>query len=241
MQEKKTIENTHKAHIMTEPTTATRTSTRIQIHAADIKSPRERNPLIQDKKSSSKKKAVEKSPAKGTSVKRKTVASRAANPLIYDGKPMATLPNGATWPGGWKEKHYERQSGNSATRLDRYWYPPKSDNKLRSIKDVMRYMQAFEKTKDANQAMQAVRDGKEILPTKTAPKAKVAIKKMTTPVKAKATAVRAKTKPKAKVAAKKKITPAKAKATATKAKSKKKTTPANEMTIEEIRGTPLPV
>ena len=237
---------TTKAHIMTKPTTATRSSTRIKIQAADIKSPRERKPVIQDKKSSSRKKAVKKSPVKGTSVK-KTAAVRAGNPLIYDGKPMATLPNSATWPTGWKEKHYERQSGNTATRLDRYWYPPKSDHKLRSIKDVLRYMEAFEKTKDTNQAVQAVRDGKEILPTTTSPKAKAAAKKKITPVKAKATAVPTKTKPKAIVATKKKTTPVKAKATKAKSKTNKKEPTINscgtikEMTIEEIRGTPLPV
>ena len=108
-------------------------------------------------------------------------------------------------------------------------------------------MEAFEKTKDTNQAVQAVRDGKEILPTTTSPKAKAAAKKKITPVKAKATAVPTKTKPKAIVATKKKTTPVKAKATKAKSKTNKKEPTRNscgtikEMTIEEIRGTPLPV
>ena len=223
------------------PKSPTRTSTRIKIQAADIKSPRERKPVIAKKKTTPKRKAasaaVKKAPTPATKTtpkrkatttpKKKTPSSSSAkkagtrtpgNPSVYEGKPQAKLPNGATWPTGWIEKHFERQSGTTANTFDRYWYPPKTDYKLRSLKDVVRYMEAYAKTKNAEKAMQAVAD-KKATTTPLTKKSPAAKKKAASPVKRKSTS------PKKRSSATKKRSNA----------TPKKTTP------EDAKGTPRSV
>lgn len=58
------------------------------------------------------------------------------------------------WPKGWIKSCFVRQSGASKGATDFYWYPP-DGGKLRSIKEVERYLQVWEKTKDHHKAFAA--------------------------------------------------------------------------------------
>jgi hypothetical protein len=48
------------------------------------------------------------------------------------------IPGG--WPEGWTKRTFERQSGESKGHTDSYWYTPILKMKLRSIKEIKRFM-----------------------------------------------------------------------------------------------------
>ena len=177
--------------------TPTRSSTRIKLQAADIKSPRSRETVVakdQTTTNKARKKTTTCAPKTTANKAKKTTTKKGTsrNPQTYQGKPQATLPNGKKWPAGWIEKHFARQSGRTA--LDRYWYPPKTNYKLRSLKEVLRYLQEFQTSKNAQQAMQAVTAAK-LAPTssigsrKNKPKV---TKKTSSPAKTNATSAKRK-------------------------------------------------
>lgn len=99
-----------------------------------------------------KKEAVVKKTASGD---KKT--SGLKNGMVYEGPPNRKLAGG--WPTGWIERTFARQTTTSA-RADSYFYPPgRDDHKLRSIKEVERYLEVWNKTKDAEKAWKARKGG----------------------------------------------------------------------------------
>jgi hypothetical protein len=88
----------------------------------------------------------------------KASGRRTGVPEIWSGPPNEPLEGG--WPKGWIKRVFVRQSGASKSQEDRYWYPPESQtngkvHKLRSMKEVERYLVAFKATNDANKAWDA--------------------------------------------------------------------------------------
>lgn len=86
-----------------------------------------------------RKKAKHESSADGAAVK----VERTPNEMIYEGAPRKDLPGG--WPEGWIERKFQRTHGTSARLADSYFYPPPphEKRKLRSIKEVQRYLFAM--------------------------------------------------------------------------------------------------
>lgn len=114
---------------------ATRRSTRIKIkiNRSTVSAPQQRKPVV-----------------------RRSCPSK--NPTTYEGVPQAALPEGYGWPVGWKERRFQRQTGNTAGSEDIYFYPPKSQSKLRSIVQVVNYIEAFNETRDAKMAMKRAKE-----------------------------------------------------------------------------------
>ena len=62
--------------------------------------------------------------------------------LVRVGLPTEPIPGG--WPEGWIRRDFQRRGGATVGRVDKYWYPPGHErHKLRSIKEVERYMAAL--------------------------------------------------------------------------------------------------
>jgi hypothetical protein len=78
---------------------------------------------------------------------RVTAAASAAAQVIWSGAPDEKLPGG--WPKGWIKKIYNRSRG---PRIDRYWYSPKLELKLRSLVEVKRFLSALEECSGDEQA-----------------------------------------------------------------------------------------
>jgi hypothetical protein len=79
------------------------------------------------------------------------------NSLVFEGFPTKTIKDG--WPQGWIERRYRRNSGAGAGRTeDSYFFPPGDTTfkyKLRSIPEVKRFREAFNRTKDLDKAWKA--------------------------------------------------------------------------------------
>ncbi len=99
-----------------------------------------------------KRKVVKKkSPAKGTAKsKSKINMSRSLDPMVAEGIPDEAYPGGGDWPPGWKKRVYQRRSGASKGHLDRYWYTPQLQVKLRSMPEIQRWLEAMKQT-DGNE------------------------------------------------------------------------------------------
>jgi hypothetical protein len=83
----------------------------------------------------SKSSAASKGPVTSKSKKR-------AHPHeTFSGPPDEAMEGG--WPAGWKKSVVQRQSGATAGTQDRYWYTPTLEYKLRSMKEVKRFMAAL--------------------------------------------------------------------------------------------------
>ena len=65
---------------------------------------------------------------------------------IYSGPPDEPLEAG--WPGGWTKKVYQRKSGDTKGSQDRYWFTPRENYKLRSMREVKKFLFALQKTND---------------------------------------------------------------------------------------------
>ena len=62
--------------------------------------------------------------------------------LVREGIPTEPIPGG--WPEGWVRRDFQRQGGETVGRVDKYWYPPGHEHhRLRSMKEVERYMAAL--------------------------------------------------------------------------------------------------
>ena len=73
--------------------------------------------------------------------KHKTSTRHGVKPLVYEGPPTSKLPDGWNWPEGWSQKTYKRKSGESAGQTDDYFFSPKLQVKLRSRRDVVRFLE----------------------------------------------------------------------------------------------------
>lgn len=61
---------------------------------------------------------------------------------IYKGPPKILFPGkGDTWPKGWYQTTEVRLSGASAGHEDNYWFPPNDGKRLRSIPEILRYLE----------------------------------------------------------------------------------------------------
>jgi len=79
-----------------------------------------------------------KSPSKSSDKPR---AERAANPAVWEGAPDEDVEGG--WPEGWIKRKFKRIGGKSAGTLDRYWYSPGMNFKLRSMTEVKKFLAAL--------------------------------------------------------------------------------------------------
>jgi hypothetical protein len=82
------------------------------------------------------KKAVPRKAAKST--------NKVAITAIFEGIPDEKLEGG--WPNGWIKKTFRRQNGATKGGTDSYWYTPDKGIKLRSLKEVKRFMKALTMT-----------------------------------------------------------------------------------------------
>jgi Methyl-CpG binding domain len=64
------------------------------------------------------------------------------NRMIWEGAPNDVVAFTINWD-GWMKRSYERQNGATKERLDYYWYTPIQKYKLRSIKEVERFVQHY--------------------------------------------------------------------------------------------------
>lgn len=96
------------------------------------------------RKAASKQKPVKK----GQKVKHESGAKgdRVKSELTYEGIPQKPFPGG--WPPGWIERRYKRQGGQTKGSDDSYFFapPPNEKHKLRSVKEVQRYIFALNKS-----------------------------------------------------------------------------------------------
>jgi hypothetical protein len=90
--------------------------------------------------SSKKQKTAPGSKSSAKSNGRATPKKRQPNETYY-GPPDDPIEGG--WPAGWKKSVVQRQSGATAGTQDRYWYTPNLEYKLRSMKEVKRFMAAL--------------------------------------------------------------------------------------------------
>lgn len=75
--------------------------------------------------------------------------------MTYEGPPTRPAPVPGGWPVGWIERRYKRISGNTKDREDSYFFPPTEKMyKLRSIKEVQRFLFAYSEKEDAEYAFQ---------------------------------------------------------------------------------------
>jgi hypothetical protein len=63
---------------------------------------------------------------------------------LFSGKPDEDLGGGIDWPEGWVKKVFQRMSGATKGGTDKYWYSPQRACKLRSIKEVKRFLKAMQ-------------------------------------------------------------------------------------------------
>ena len=84
----------------------------------------------------------------GVVKKKKKKRSRMKTPggsvPIYNGPPIGMLPGGKSFPKGWTEQVFSRQSGATEGRTDSYWFSP-GNARLRSKRDVCRYLELLDK------------------------------------------------------------------------------------------------
>lgn len=64
---------------------------------------------------------------------------------IYEGAPNKTLPGGVEWPLGWKQVTIQRIIGGSQKAKDSYFFSPQTSFRLRSLKDVVRFLGELKK------------------------------------------------------------------------------------------------
>ena len=94
--------------------------------------PKSSKPSVSRKRPPTKKAAA---PAKSS--KRADTA-----PLVREGRPTESIEGG--WPEGWIRRDFQRLGGETVGRVDKYWYPPGHEHhRLRSMKEVERYMAAL--------------------------------------------------------------------------------------------------
>jgi hypothetical protein len=74
----------------------------------------------------------------------KNAVAKAAASAISSGSPDEKLEGG--WPNGWIKKVFRRQNGATKGGTDSYWYTPEQGYKLRSMKEVKRFMKALTMT-----------------------------------------------------------------------------------------------
>ena len=115
----------------------------------------------------------EKPPAKKkakTDASTKPAASGGGSEFCSEGVPTETLPDGLTWSEGWTRKVYKRMGGKTAGTKDAYWFSPKTNLKLRSIPEVVRFMKALKAcNNDENEARKKWKEP-QFAPPKPAPK-----------------------------------------------------------------------
>jgi hypothetical protein len=78
----------------------------------------------------------------------RTVASAAAtdnvtmldNGQVWEGVPDDLVSFDVDWNKGWMKRAFMRRSGASVGSIDRYWYTPQKQYKLRSLKEVERFV-----------------------------------------------------------------------------------------------------
>ena len=91
---------------------------------------------------------LKKTSSAATKTKNKTPPSdgeldqNVSSPLVWEGVPREDL--GQPWPEGWMKRTFKRMTGKSAGTVDSYWYTPVLKYKLRSVKEVKRFLRAME-------------------------------------------------------------------------------------------------
>jgi hypothetical protein len=120
------------AEVVASPTTKSLTT---KVRAAGAERSAEKNKK-QKTSNGSKSSAKPKGPATTSKSKKH------ANPHeTYSGPPDEPIEGG--WPAGWTKSVVKRQSGATAGTQDSYWYTPTLEYKLRSMKEVKRFMAAL--------------------------------------------------------------------------------------------------
>ena len=115
---------------------------------------RKTSPSSQDTSSNSKK--SRQATTSGTTSARRPKAEQ-----VFEGRPD---DSNVDWPEGWIKRVFERQSGSSKGHLDRYWYSPQKQKKLRSLVEVRKFLRGLtEYGGDEDKAFLAVK-GKLPLP-----------------------------------------------------------------------------
>eukprot|EP00542_Grammatophora_oceanica_P015950 CAMPEP_0194036044 /NCGR_PEP_ID=MMETSP0009_2-20130614/8436_1 /TAXON_ID=210454 /ORGANISM="Grammatophora oceanica, Strain CCMP 410" /LENGTH=539 /DNA_ID=CAMNT_0038677639 /DNA_START=225 /DNA_END=1841 /DNA_ORIENTATION=- len=67
-----------------------------------------------------------------------SLTRRGSAQAIWSGPPDEKIEGG--WPPGWTKKIFRRMNGATKGSTDRYWYTPVTQRKLRSMKEVARFM-----------------------------------------------------------------------------------------------------
>jgi Methyl-CpG binding domain len=65
--------------------------------------------------------------------------------LEYEGRPRKPLNVPGGWPKGWTEQTYVRMSGESVGNTDSYWFTPEKQFRIRSITNVMRFLENLDR------------------------------------------------------------------------------------------------
>jgi hypothetical protein len=96
-----------------------------------------------------------KAPKMRAPAKARTPQGRNSRKPVSEGPPEDEL-EGREWPSDWIKRVYKR---SNSRRKDSYWHTPINRYKLRSMKEVKRFLAALEGTNgDEKQAMQNMRD-----------------------------------------------------------------------------------
>jgi hypothetical protein len=112
-------------------TTKTTATTRKRMSKEDSKRATTKSPPIKGKPTQAKSK-----PNTTTTSSSTTTTDR--NGPICIGPPDEKIDGG--WPPGWIRTMYQRKSGVSKSRMDRYWISPQQQLRFRSIIDVKRFL-----------------------------------------------------------------------------------------------------
>ncbi|KAG7368799.1 adenosine-deaminase (editase) domain containing protein [Nitzschia inconspicua] len=98
-------------------------------------------------KASSSKKSITPNATGATAAlsttKKCTAKTQYRDEEVYSGKPKGKIM-GREWPEGWIMKSFRRRGGATAGRDDHYWYSPINKIKLRSIREVERFLLAMD-------------------------------------------------------------------------------------------------
>ena len=62
------------------------------------------------------------------------------NGQVWEGVPDDVVSFDVDWSKGWTKRTFVRRSGASKGALDNYWYTPQKQYKLRSMKEVERFV-----------------------------------------------------------------------------------------------------
>jgi Methyl-CpG binding domain len=90
-----------------------------------------------------RKKADVSDPAQASVKTAPKTKKRKPNPQVWEGVPDDVVAFEIDWQSGWIKRGFKRSSGASKDSVDYYWYTPKHGYRLRSIKEVERFVNLY--------------------------------------------------------------------------------------------------